>query len=198
MRESPRVGERRIGLRSRLEEQVVETVLGAREEVVGLLAELVACDTTAREPGDPARDEEKLQRRLVARLEGLGAQTDLWEPEATGSGTRSIPAGLDFAGRPQLAAVLAGSGGGRSLLLNGHIDAVDATDRRDWRSDPFKLDERNGILYGRGAADMKGGVAGLVVALETLRRLDVRLVGEIDRTPFVGPLPMLVPEPPPV
>ncbi len=179
MEESPGARERRIGLRSGLEVKVVETALGAREEVVGLLAELVACDTTAREPGDLARDEEKLQRRLPARLEGLGAQTDLWEPAATGSGTRSIPAGLDFVGRPQLAAVLAGSGGGRSLLLNGHIDAVDATDREDWQSDPYKLDERHGILYGRGAADMKGGIAGLVVALETLRRLDVRLAGDI-------------------
>ena len=112
----------------------------------------------------PARDEEKLQRRLVARLEGLGAQTDLWEPEATGSGTRSIPAGLDFAGRPQLAAVLAGSGGGRSLLLNGHIDAVDATDRRDWRSDPYKLDERNGILYGAFSNFMKHNAMNRLIA----------------------------------
>ena len=75
---------------------------------------MVACDTTAREPGDPARDEEKLQRLLAARLDGVGARTDLWEPEPTGAGTRSIPAGLDFVGRPQLAAVLPGSGGGRS------------------------------------------------------------------------------------
>lgn len=162
-----------------LEEKVVEAALGARDEIVGLLAEMVACDTTAREPGDPARDEEKLQRLLAARLVGIGAQTDLWVPEPTGAGTRSIPAGLDFVGRPQLAAVLPGSGGGRSLLLNGHIDAVDAVSRKDWLSDPYKLVERDGVLYGRGVADMKGGIACLVVALETLRRLGVRLAGDV-------------------
>ena len=50
----------------------------------------------------------------------------MWEPEPTGSGNRVVPDGLDFAGRPQLAARLRGAGGGRSLLLNGHIDAVSA------------------------------------------------------------------------
>ena len=164
---------------SAVEEKVVEAALGARDEVVALLAEMVACDTTAREPGDPARDEEKLQRLLAARLDRVGARIDLWEPEPTGAGTRSIPAGLDFVGRPQLAAVLPGAGSGRSLLLNGHIDAVDALSRADWLSDPYKLDERDSALYGRGAADMKGGIAGMVVALETLRRRGVRLAGDV-------------------
>ena len=42
--------------RSALEEKAVEVALGARDEVVGLVTELVACDTTARLPGQPARD----------------------------------------------------------------------------------------------------------------------------------------------
>ena len=130
-------------------------------------------------PGDPARDEEKLQRLLVARLEALGAGCDLWEPAPTGEGSRFVPAGLDFAGRPQLAAALPGAGGGRSLLLNGHIDAVDVAPREQWLSDPFALAERDGFLYGRGANDMKGGIAAIVVALETLRRLGVRLAGDV-------------------
>ena len=115
--------------RSALEEKVVEAALGARDEVVGLVADLVACDTTARLPGEPARDDEKLQRMLAARLAQLVARTDLWEPAPTGAGSRFLPAGLDFAGRPQLAAVLRGAGGSRSLLLNGHIDAVDVAPR---------------------------------------------------------------------
>ncbi|HZL64016.1 MAG TPA: M20/M25/M40 family metallo-hydrolase [Thermoleophilia bacterium] len=165
--------------RTALEDKVVEAARAARDEVEGLVTELVACDTTARMPGDPARDEEKLQRLLAARLEKLGTRPDLWEPAATGAGSRSIPAGLDFAGRPQLAAVVPGAGSGRSLLLNGHIDAVDVEPRGEWLSDPFKVDERDGYLYGRGVNDMKGGIACLVVALETLRRLDVRLAGDL-------------------
>jgi acetylornithine deacetylase len=164
--------------RTALEDKVVEAARAARDEVVGLLDELVACDTTARMPGDPARDEEKLQRLLAARLAGLGARPDLWEPAPTGAGSRSIPAGLDFAGRPQLAAVVPGAGSGRSLLLNGHIDAVDVEPRAEWLSDPFKVDLRDGHLYGRGVNDMKGGIACMIVALETLHRLGVRLAGD--------------------
>jgi acetylornithine deacetylase len=166
-------------LRSALEERVVEAARDARDELVALTAELVACDTTARHAGDPARDETKLQRSLVARLEALGAGCDLWEPPPTGKGSRFVPDDLDFAGRPQLAAVLPGAGGGRSLLLNGHIDAVDVEPREQWESDPFVLTERDGHLFGRGANDMKGGIAAIVVALETLRRLDVGLGGDV-------------------
>ncbi len=161
------------------EGRAVAAARAAREEVVGLTGDLVACDTTARRPGDPARDEEKLQRLLVARLEALGASCDLWEPPPTGAGDRFVPAGLDFVGRPQLAARLPGAGGGRSLLLNGHIDAVDVAPRELWSSGPLSLTERDGYLYGRGASDMKGGIAAVIVALETLQRLDVRLAGDV-------------------
>ena len=166
-------------VRSALEEKVVEAVRASRDKLLALTAELVACDTTARMPGMPARDEEKLQRILERRLKALGAETDVWEPEPTGKGNRHLPDDLDFAGRPQLAAQLRGAGGGRSLLLNGHIDAVDVEPREKWTCDPFKVTERDGRLYGRGTADMKGGIAALVVALEALRRSDVRLAGDV-------------------
>ena len=132
------------GPRSALEEKVIEAALGACDEVVALATELVACDTTARLPGQPARDEENLQRLLAARLAKIGARPDLWEPAPTGAGSRFLPAGLDFAGRPQLAAVLPGAGGGRSLLLNGHIDAVDVAPREQWLSDPSRSATVNG------------------------------------------------------
>ena len=168
-----------VELQSGLEERIVQTVRDAKDELVTLTAELVAMDTTARHPGDPARDEERFQRVLAGRLEALGAEVDLWEPEPTGDGGRFLPAHLDFVGRPQLAAVLRGSGGGRSIMLNGHIDAVDVEPRDAWTSDPFVLAERDGYLYGRGANDMKGGIAGLVIALEALHRRGVRLAGDV-------------------
>ena len=167
------------GPRFTVEESVIGAAREARDEIVALLAELVACDTTARLPGDPARDEDRLQRILAARLVTLGARIDLWEPAPTGAGSRFVPAGLDFAGRPQLAAILPGAGGGRSLLLNGHIDAVDVAPRERWLSDPFVLEERDGLLYGRGTSDMKGGIVCMVAALETLHRLGLRLAGDV-------------------
>jgi acetylornithine deacetylase len=166
-------------VRSALEEKVVEAVRASRDELLALTAELVACDTTARMPGMPARQEEKLQRILERRLEALGAETDVWEPDPTGKDNRHLPDDLDFAGRPQLAAHLRGAGGGRSLLLNGHIDAVDVEPRDKWTVDPFKVTERDGRLYGRGTADMKGGIAAMVVAVEAVRRAGVRLAGDV-------------------
>lgn len=52
------------------------------------------------------------------------------------------------------------------LLMLGHTDVVPPGDNNDWQSDPFSPEIRDGLLYGRGAADMKGSVAAFVVAIE--------------------------------
>ncbi|MGY0559216.1 succinyl-diaminopimelate desuccinylase [Luteimonas sp. A277] len=59
-----------------------------------------------------------------------------------------------------------GSGGGPVLVLLGHTDVVPTGPVEAWTSDPFKPEIRDGVLYGRGAADMKSGVAAFVVAAE--------------------------------
>ena len=56
--------------------------------------------------------------------------------------------------------------GGPVLALLGHTDVVPPGPREAWSSDPFAPEVRDGLLYGRGAADMKGSVAAFVVALE--------------------------------
>ena len=55
---------------------------------------------------------------------------------------------------------------GPTLVLLGHTDVVPPGPREAWSSDPFVPEIRDGVLYGRGAADMKGSVAAFVVALE--------------------------------
>ena len=59
-----------------------------------------------------------------------------------------------------------GGSDGPVLVLLGHTDVVPPGPREAWSSDPFKPEVRDGVLYGRGAADMKGSVAAFVVALE--------------------------------
>ncbi|MEZ0471931.1 succinyl-diaminopimelate desuccinylase [Luteimonas salinilitoris] len=56
--------------------------------------------------------------------------------------------------------------GGPVLVLLGHTDVVPPGPREAWKSDPFAPEVRDGVLYGRGAADMKSGVAAFVVAAE--------------------------------
>ena len=59
-------------------------------------------------------------------------------------------------------------GSGPLCILAGHTDVVPAGPLDQWRSDPFKPEVRDGVLYGRGAADMKSGTAAMVCAVERL------------------------------
>ncbi len=162
------------------EQRVCEAIAAGRDELVGLARALIGFDTTARAVGEPCRDEAALQEYLAARLAGIGASVDVWEPDADDmAGKPLVPPGLDFAGRPQLIARVAGAGGGRSLAFNGHIDVVSASPREEWTSDPFAAVVRDGRLYGRGACDMKGGIAAMVFAVETLASLGVVLAGDV-------------------
>ena len=81
-------------------------------------------------------------------------------------------------GRPSVAAVL-GSGPGTTLVLNGHLDTVPVDDATRWTADPFGGEVRDGRLYGRGACDMKAGLAVQIAvarALSDAKPLRGRLV----------------------
>jgi acetylornithine deacetylase len=82
-------------------------------------------------------------------------------------------------GRPQLIGSVKGRGGGRSLVLNGHIDVVSAEPLDRWTGDPFAASVRDGLLYGRGACDMKGGIAAMVFAVEALASNGIVLDGDL-------------------
>ena len=83
----------------------------------------------------------------------------------------SLPVVIGRIGRP----------GGRRLVLSGHLDVVPPGDPATWTTDPWAGEVRDGLLYGRGACDMKGGVASILGAVRALRAggdLD-RLEGEL-------------------
>src|SRR5947209_3438072 len=115
------------------ESRVCAAIEEREAELVELASRLIAFDTTAREVGEPPRQEAELQSYLAQRLGRAGAEVDVWEPDAAAlAGQPLVPPGLDYVGRPQLIARLAGSGGGRSLVLNGHIDVVSGEPRGAW------------------------------------------------------------------
>ena len=176
MREDPRA----VGLIEQ-ERCVTETIEERRDDLLCLLSDRIRFDTTARNrPDDPARDEEALQSYLADRLRSLGAETEVWEPASEDvAGSRLAPPDYRFDGRPQLVARFPGAAGGRSLLLNGHIDVVSVEPRDRWTHDPHGGQIHDGKLYGRGACDMKGGVASMIFAAETLAQLGVRLAGDL-------------------
>ena len=164
------------------ERRVRETIASRSAELAALAGELIGFDTVTRgEPDEPARDELALQELLAERLRAAGAEVELWEPDPgeLDRWTRQVPAGLGFAGRPQLIARFPGRAEGRSLMFNGHIDVVSAEPHERWTSHPFAAEVRDGRLYGRGACDMKGGVAAMVEAAIALADTGVELAGEL-------------------
>jgi acetylornithine deacetylase len=166
---------------SAAEQRVADEIARRRGELIDLLAALVAFDTRVPQPDLAPREEAPLQALLAQRLRAAGLEVDVWEPDraALPASRYPIPEDHHFRGRPQLVARAAGAGGGRSLLLNGHIDVVTDEPRERWTSDPFRPAVRDGRLYARGACDMKGGVAAIVFVAEVLRGLQVPLAGDL-------------------
>jgi len=111
-----------------------------------ILADLVAFDTTSALSNRPLID------HIAGRLDGVARAVHLVEDDATGK------TGLIAAFGPE------GPGG---ILLSGHTDVVPVQGQA-WSSDPFTLDRREGNLYGRGTADMKGFIACCLNAVPTL------------------------------
>jgi acetylornithine deacetylase len=89
-------------------------------------------------------------------------------------------------GRLQCIARMPGTGGGRSLMLNGHTDIDPLT--VGWQRDPWEPAIEGDLLYGHGLANMKGGVAAMIEAVLALRRAGARLRGDVVIAAVVGEL----------
>ena len=134
--------------------RVLNGDLGA---AAALLADLVRARSV-----NPPGEEGAVARILAARLTALGLETRTLE---------SAP------GRPSVIARLKGTGGGPTLLFNGHMDVQPPG--TGWRRDPFAAEIEGTRLFGQGAMDMKAGLTAIVLALEMLRDEGRRLAGDV-------------------
>ncbi len=114
-------------------------------------------------------DETPLARFLAEWLGEKGYEIELDEVEP---------------GRFQIIATLKGSGGGHSLMLNGHLDINSLP--RGWNRDPWTAWVEGDRLHGHGIQNMKGGLASLIVAAEAVRKGGVRLKGDLVLAFVVG------------
>jgi succinyl-diaminopimelate desuccinylase len=139
--------------------QLADLVNG--DEVVRLAQQLVQIDSVAA-PGRPY--EADVVRFLVQYLEQAGFQTKVVEVAPKRQNLM-----IEWnSGRP-----------GKLLLLEGHTDVVFEGNRAAWTRDPFSGDLEDGCLWGRGAADMKGGLAAAIVALSTVKNHARDLTGSV-------------------
>ncbi|MDH3738704.1 MAG: M20/M25/M40 family metallo-hydrolase, partial [Alphaproteobacteria bacterium] len=86
---------------------------------------------------------------------------------------------LNYRDRPNVVATFRGAGGGRSLILNGHIDTVTIEPTGEWTRDPFGAEIENGLMYGRGTSDMKGGLMAAMLAMTYLIETGAELRGDV-------------------
>jgi acetylornithine deacetylase/succinyl-diaminopimelate desuccinylase family protein len=99
---------------------------------------------------------------VAEKLRGLGVDVELVEKEK---------------GRTNVVARIKGTKGTPVLLYNGHIDVVPVGN--GWTKDPFGGEIVDGVLYGRGTADMKSGVASMVAAAEAIVKSGAKLKGDL-------------------
>ena len=119
------------------------------DPAVTLLRDLVAIDSVNPSLAAGARGEADIARRIASELESIGLRVEI---------TDAAP------GRPNVVGVLDGRAPGRSLMFCGHTDTVGVSGMHR----PFDPEIRDGRLYGRGAQDMKGGVAAMIGAVRRL------------------------------
>jgi acetylornithine deacetylase/succinyl-diaminopimelate desuccinylase len=86
-------------------------------------------------------------------------------------------------GRPNVIARIKGTGGGPSLMLNGHMDTVPPY---DMIIEPFNPVIKDGRIYGRGTCDMKGPLASMMMAMAAIKRADVTLKGDLIFTAVIN------------
>jgi acetylornithine deacetylase len=129
------------------------------DDAVGFLADLVRVPSLLGE-------EEPAQQLVEARLHRLGFEVESVVPDPERLAERpdsGIPL-MSYEGRRSLVGTM--GEGGSSLLFNGHVDVVSAEPLDRWTKEPFGAEVANGRMYGRGSADMKGGVAAMLLGVE--------------------------------
>ena len=157
--------------------KVLYTIDSMRGEIVELTSQLVRRQSV--NPNYPNSDaskylggEKECNRFLDAYLQSIGCKTDLFEKAKD---------------RTNLVGTMKGAGGGKSLILSGHIDTVPFGKIEDWVGhDPLSGNVRDGRIYGRGACDMKSGIAAMSKAVEAISRAGYKLKGDVFIESVVG------------
>jgi acetylornithine deacetylase/succinyl-diaminopimelate desuccinylase-like protein len=136
---------------------VIVTAAAIQDQPVELLRRLLRFDTS-----NPPGGERECIDWIKGLLEQLGCEVRLFaqEPE-----------------RPNLVARLQGRGSSPPLLLQGHVDVVAA--RGEWQHEPFAGELADGYVWGRGALDMKGGVAMMLAAFMRAKARGVQPPGDV-------------------
>jgi succinyl-diaminopimelate desuccinylase len=148
-------------------DRVLRAVEAAADEVVAFTSELIRVPTV-----NPPGDEYDACARLIgSTLDRCGFAVEYLQAEGRPEHTRQHP-------RVNVIGTRRGRRARPLVHLNGHFDVVPAGN--GWTVDPFGGTVKDGRIYGRGACDMKAGIAAAVFAAEAIRRAGVDLAGSVE------------------
>jgi acetylornithine deacetylase len=132
--------------------------------------------------------EQAAQRAMAAKYESFGLETEI--VPSVREEIESHPAFCDdaipFVDRLNVIGRWRGTGGGRSLLVNGHMDVVPPGDLAKWTRTPWGGEIEGDLMYGRGACDMKSGLASAAFAVRALQSIGVALRGDVLLESVIG------------
>jgi acetylornithine deacetylase len=149
-------------------------------EIVELTSKLVQIPS---ENKPPIGYEKECQKYLEKKMAEINLEIDTFLPTDI-KVLKDHPAflpGRDYTDRPNLVGILKGRGGGKSLILSGHIDVSPLLNNPwpPWEHKPFSGDVSDGKIFGRGSFDMKGGLAAATIAVKILQDAGVKLKGDV-------------------
>ena len=173
----PQTESSRLQLSPDLQKKILEFVEQRQGRLIGIAQDLIRMDS---QNSPPYGAERACQLWIAERLRACGLHPDVYLLQDV-PGLREhvlYHPGREYGDRPNVAARRRGSGGGRSLLLSGHIDTV-PQGTQDWTRDPFGAAIEGNRLYGRGSNDMKAGVATNLFVTECAMELNLPLAGEL-------------------
>jgi acetylornithine deacetylase len=149
-------------------------VAAETEEMEALLVRLVEAPTTLgnEEPGQALMEE-------AFRDAGLDPIDVRMDADALRAHPLAAPFSWSVEAKRNVVAIWSAVGGGPSLVLNGHVDVVPPAAPSLWGGDPFVARRDGEWLLGRGAGDMKAGLAAIVGAVRGLRRLGLQPLGDV-------------------
>lgn len=155
-------------------QKIIDKVDASRDHAIKFLQDMVVIPSVTG-------DEAAIQKHMSGYLMNVGLDVDMWETDweelKKHPGYRPVDRGYE--GRPNIVATLKGTGGGRSLLLNGHTDVIPVGNGEGWSDNPWSAKIENGRIYGRGSCDMKSGVASHVLAVQYLKELGLTPKGDV-------------------
>jgi acetylornithine deacetylase len=148
------------------QQRIIETTEKLEADILDFAGRLVSEQSTLG-------DEDSVLRVMASELKHLGFETEkvAIDPQKLSKHPGFAPVPWGYENRYNIVGCRAADrDGGRDLVLNGHLDVVDPGCLDFWDHDPFDPVIKDGWLYGRGAGDMKSGIAAMIYAVHAIER----------------------------